>query len=144
MTEESNTKGDNTTTVVGESIMIVGDISGQGDITINGTVEGEINFRENDVLVGENGTVNANVTARNISVEGDVRGELRATEQISIRKSGRVNGDIRAPRVVLDDGCQFKGSIDMEEVKSADSRNPKLALAGSKSGPALKKKPGSK
>ena len=64
-----------------------------------------------------------------------MKGELRATEQVSIKPSGRVTGDIRAPRVVLDDGCQFKGSVDMDDKHAADVRGgSKLHLAGGKSG----------
>ena len=128
-------------TVIGDSIVISGDVSGKEDITVNGTVEGEINFRENDITVGESGQINANVTARNISVKGEVKGELRATEQVSIKPTGRVTGDIRAPRVVLDDGCQFKGSVDMDEKHAAEPRGSKLQLAGNKAHPLKGKKP---
>jgi cytoskeletal protein CcmA (bactofilin family) len=119
-------------TVIGKSIAIVGDITGQENIIINGSVEGDISFRENDILVGESGRINANVEANNISVEGDVKGELRATGQVVLKPSGRVNGDIKAPRVVLDDGCQFRGSIDMDEKISSDNRNSKIQLASAK------------
>ena len=132
-----------TKTVIGESIVIMGDLTGQEDITINGTLEGDINFRENNIYIGETGRVNANVEGQNISVEGEVKGELRATAQVTLKPSGRVTGDIRAPRVVLDDGCQFRGSIDMDDKHGSDSRNSKLQLASSKSGahPIKSKKP---
>jgi len=123
-------KPDNSSAIIGESIIVVGDVSGKEDILINGTVEGDLNFRENDIFVGKTGHVNANVTAKIIIVEGDVRGELRANEQVKIKPSGKVTGDIRAPRVELDDGCQFKGSVDMEDLPgSADNRSGKLKLA---------------
>ena len=128
---------------IGETILIVGDVTGKEDILVHGTIEGDINLRENNIVVGIKGRINANVTAKNISVEGDVKGELRASEQVIIKPSGRVAGDIRAPRVILDDGCQFKGSVDMEEMHtSADNRSPKLQLSG-KHPPSLKnmKKP---
>ena len=128
-------------TVIGESIVISGDVSGKEDITINGSVEGEINFRENDITIGDSGQINANVTARSISVLGEVKGELRATEQVCIKPTGRVTGDIRAPRVVLDDGCQFKGSVDMDDKHSAEPRGSKLQLAGNKAHPLKGKKP---
>ena len=100
---------------IGHSAKIHGDLSGKEDLVINGTVEGTVDFRENDVTVGERGKVNANVTARNIVIKGEVKGELRGSEQVTIKPSGRVTGDIRAPRVVLNDGCQFKGLVDMED-----------------------------
>lgn len=117
---------------IGASIKITGDVSGKENLVINGSVEGTIDFRENNVVVGEQGKVNANVTAKNISVEGEVKGELRGSEQVTITPTGRVTGDIRAPRVILNDGCQFKGSVDMEEKPAAaiDNRNPASKLSG--------------
>jgi len=144
MSEKSGQQGKSTTTTIGESIVVSGDISGAEDITINGTVEGDVNFRENSIYIGETGRVNANVEAKIISVEGDVKGELRATEQVSIKPSGRVNGDIRAPRVILDDGCQFKGSVDMDDKHAVDTRNAKLQLAGGKAAGAHPIKGGKK
>ncbi len=117
--------------IIGNSVKIQGDLSGKEDLTINGTVEGTIDFRESNVIVGEKGRVNANVTAKNIIICGEVKGELRGSEQVSIKPSGRVTGDIRAPRVILNDGCQFKGLVDMEDkpVSPADPRGapPKIA-----------------
>jgi len=73
--------------------------------------------------------VTANINARIIRVDGEVKGELHGSEQVIISPSGKVNGDIRAPRVVLEDGCSFKGSVDMESEKalSADrAATPRL------------------
>ncbi len=111
--EKDKSKIDKAT--IGHSVKIHGDLSGSEDLVINGTVEGTIDFRESDIIVGEKGKVNANVTAKNIIVYGEVKGELRGSEQVSIKPSGRVVGDIRAPRVILNDGCQFKGMVDMED-----------------------------
>ena len=101
--------------VIGHEVKVQGDLTGKEDLIINGTVEGSINFQENNVFIGEKGRVNADVTANCIVVEGDVKGGIRANEQITIKPTGRVFGDLRAPRVILNDGCQFKGSVDMEE-----------------------------
>ena len=144
MNDKTSQQSKNSVTVIGETIVMVGDITGQENITINGTVEGDINFRENDIYIGESGRINANVEAKNINVEGDVKGELRATEQVSIKPSGRVTGDIKAPRVMLEDGCQFKGSIDMDDKHSADGRGSKLQLAGGKGSGAHPLKVGKK
>ncbi len=123
------------TATIGASVKISGDISGKEDLLINGNVEGTIDFRENDVVIGEKGHVNASVIAKNICVEGEIKGELRGGEQITIKPSGQVIGDIRAPRVILNDGCQFKGSVDMEEkpvTTTADARGAAAKLAGAK------------
>ena len=69
---------------------------------------------EHQVTIGGDGRVEGEVRACAIVVEGEVRGNLTATQQVLVRASGRVHGDIRAPRVALDQGCRFKGAIDME------------------------------
>jgi len=100
--------------VIGPSITINGDISGDEDLTIHGQVEGGINFRENSVSIGRQGRVVADIVAKNIIVEGKLKGDLRGSEQVTVASTGQVSGDIHSPRVVLNDGCQFKGAIDME------------------------------
>ena len=105
--------------MIGPSITIHGDVTGEEDLVVDGVIEGTVNLKENNLVVSENGKVTANVNARIIRVDGEVKGELRGTEQVSISPTGKVSGDIRAPRVVLEDGCQFKGSVDMESDKAA-------------------------
>jgi len=106
--------------VIGPSITINGDLSGSEDLTIHGQVEGGINFREHSVSIGAQGRVVADIVAKNIIVEGRLKGDLRGSEQVTVASTGQVSGDIHSPRVVLNDGCQFKGSIDMES-KAADA-----------------------
>ncbi|MEA3290779.1 MAG: polymer-forming cytoskeletal protein, partial [Pseudomonadota bacterium] len=103
---------------IGPSITIHGDVVGEEDLLINGTLEGTINLKDNNLIVGEQGRVIADIIGRSACIEGEVRGEIRGSERVTVRKSGKVNGDIRSPRVVLDDGCQFKGSIDMDQDKA--------------------------
>jgi len=132
--------GDNSSTrmsgMIGPSITIHGDVTGEEDLTVDGVIEGTVNLKENNLVVRLNGKVTANVTAKIIRVDGEVKGELRGSEQVSISPTGRVSGDIRAPRVVLEDGCQFKGSVEMDSDKPSAagerSRTPRLRPAGSR------------
>ena len=100
--------------IVGPSILIQGDMTGDEDLVIQGRIEGSISLKKNLVTVGKDGRVNATVSAQIIRVEGTVEGELHGREQIIVTRSGSVIGNIVAPRVTLEDGCRFKGSIDME------------------------------
>lgn len=115
---------------IGASIKISGDLSGKEDLTIDGDVEGTVDFRDNSVRVGPDGCVRANVIAKNISVAGQVTGDLHGSEHITIEPSGRVVGNIQAPKVVLREGCQFKGNVDMEEVAipTPETRSPPSKL----------------
>ena len=103
---------------IGSSIVIHGDVAGEEDLVVDGTIEGTVNFKDNNLVVSVNGRVTANINARIIRVDGEVKGELHGSEQVVISPSGKVKGDIRAPRVVLEDGCSFKGSVDMETDKT--------------------------
>jgi cytoskeletal protein CcmA (bactofilin family) len=104
---------------IGPSIQISGDVTGNEDVRIEGRVEGTVNLSDNVLTVGKEGQINATANARSIFVEGKVEGDLKADEQIVIQSSGNVRGNIIAPRVTLEDGCKFKGSIDMDVEPSA-------------------------
>ena len=99
---------------IGPSIRIRGDLAGDEDLLVQGQVEGTISLEQNLVTVGKDGKVNATVNARVIIVEGQVDGDLNAEEQVTLKKSAGVRGNIVSPRVSLEDGARFKGSIDME------------------------------
>src|SRR5512143_291628 len=101
---------------VGASIAIVGDITGDEDLTILGRVEGKIDLPQHVVTVGQSGRVKADIHARVVSVAGEVRGNLIAAEQILIRKTATMLGNLTAPRVGLEDGCSFRGSVEMESL----------------------------
>ena len=101
---------------VGASISIVGDVTGDEDLTILGRVEGKVDLPQHAVTVGQSGRVKADIHARVVSVAGEVRGNLVAGEQILIRKTATMLGNLTAPRVGLEDGCSFRGSVEMESV----------------------------
>jgi len=99
---------------IGASISILGDLKGEEDLTILGRVEGKIDLPQHSVVIGRSGRVTADIHAKLVSVEGEVRGNLFAGEQILIRRTATMLGNLTAPRVSLEDGCRFKGSVDME------------------------------
>ncbi|RKZ37471.1 MAG: polymer-forming cytoskeletal protein [Gammaproteobacteria bacterium] len=105
---------------IGPSISMCGDLSGDEDLMVQGRVEGTITLRQNTLTVGREGRVKANVHAKLVRVEGNVEGDLRGDEQVIVNRSGNVQGNIVAPRVTLEDGCKFRGTIDMD-VKPASA-----------------------
>ena len=100
--------------VIGPSIQIDGDLKGQEDLLIEGDVRGTVELRSNTLTVGSQGKVRADSYAKEIHVEGLVEGNLFAAERVVIRKSAQVRGDITSPRVSLEEGARFKGSIEMD------------------------------
>jgi cytoskeletal protein CcmA (bactofilin family) len=99
---------------IGASVAIVGNVTGAEDLTVLGRLEGKIDVPQHSVTIGRTAKVQADIHAKSVSVEGEVRGNLFAGEQILIRKTATMLGNLTAPRVGLEDGCSFKGSVDME------------------------------
>ncbi len=117
--------------VIGPSIRIKGDLTGKEDLVIQGQLEGEVQLKANNVTVGKEGRIRADIYGRTVHVEGEVKGHLFGEQEVVIRSSGKVQGNIVSPRVVLENGSNFKGSIDMEP---AAAKTPE-APAGSKKAP---------
>lgn len=99
-------------TVIGPSIHIDGEISGEEHLVVRGVVKGRIAVRDT-LVVEDGGVVEATVDAASITVNGTVRGDIAASERAELRPSSNVVGDIRAPRILIADGANFKGTVDM-------------------------------
>lgn len=99
-------------TVIGSTIVIDGEISGDEDLIVQGTVKDRISLREH-VLVEPGGAVEANVSTATITIHGSVTGDIEASERAELRSDCHVVGDIRAPRILIADGASFKGNVDM-------------------------------
>jgi cytoskeletal protein CcmA (bactofilin family) len=99
---------------IGKSVIIKGDLTGSEDLTIEGQVEGKIELRQNILTIGANGKIKAQIFAKIVIVQGEVQGNITATERIDIRDNGSVDGDLSSPRIAIADGAHFRGSIDMQ------------------------------
>jgi cytoskeletal protein CcmA (bactofilin family) len=99
---------------IGKSLHVKGELSGSEDLAIEGKVEGKIALSGYNVTIGETGRVAAELHAKSIVIAGLVHGNVVAGDKVEVAATGTMMGDIRAPRVVLVDGCRFKGSIDMD------------------------------
>ena len=100
-----------------------GELSSDEDLVIEGTVEGKIAHQNHHLTIGKQGRVKANVRARLVTVYGTVEGDLHGDEGVHIAASARVMGNVTAPRVSLENGAQFQGSIVTKESSSAASRS---------------------
>lgn len=99
--------------IIGKGIRIKGNLSGSGDLVIEGQVEGHVSLK-NHLTIEPTGRVMADIEAEQLTINGEMSGNINATEKVSINTNAKVVGDIKAPRVVIEDGARFKGSIEME------------------------------
>ncbi len=130
-------------TVIGESILISGKLTGDEDLTVRGRVEGELTLSRT-LIVEPSGVVKANVAVKNAIVSGVVVGNINATESVELTRECRMVGDVRAPRVIIVDGASFRGRVDMGDVEPGrlpSERTPRPQLRPTTVRPALSSGP---
>ena len=131
----TRSEGDKRMATIGQSIIFKGELSGDEDLEIEGQVDGNVNLQNHQITVGANGRLKAEVQAKSIIVIGQVIGNLTATERIEIQATGVVEGDLRAPRLNVQEGAVLNGSIDMS-AQSASTSEPKKPAAQPQAQPA--------
>jgi cytoskeletal protein CcmA (bactofilin family) len=107
-------EGSREAAVIGPSIHIDGDLRGEEDLLIEGEVNGTVQLKNNSLTIGPQGKIRADVYAHSIYVDGFMEGDLYGSERVNVRKNAQVRGNITSPRVSLEDGAKFKGSIEMD------------------------------
>lgn len=105
---------------IGRTLVIKGELSGAETLYIDGRIEGKISIPDNRVTVGRNGTVEANITAREVVVLGKVSGNIECSDRVDIRSEGSVVGDVSTVRISVEDGAVLKGGI---EVRSGEHKH---------------------
>jgi cytoskeletal protein CcmA (bactofilin family) len=100
-------------TVIGSTIVIDGEVSGDEDLVIEGTVKGKVTLRQGLYVEGS-GVIEADIETARVEVSGQVTGNIAATEKVELKADCRVVGDIRAPRILIADGAVFRGNVDMD------------------------------
>ena len=119
-------------TTIGEAIVFKGELSGDVDLVINGQVEGTINLNQNALTVGEHGKVKAEIVAKTVVIVGAVWGSIIATENVDIRDTSLVEGDIFTSRLAIAPGAYVRGRIDMPQ-----SQNGRAAVASTANRPVV-------
>src|SRR5580658_5926049 len=104
---------------LGASLHVKGEITGNEDLAIDGSVEGLVQLEDRKLTIGASAKVTADVIAREVVVYGNVKGNLRARDRIEIKKDGSVVGDLTTARIMIEDGAYFKGSIEIEKAGEA-------------------------
>jgi cytoskeletal protein CcmA (bactofilin family) len=107
---------------IGKSVFVKGELSGSEDLYVDGQVEGSIALKSNSLTVGPNGQVKASVEAKGVVVQGKLEGNVLASEQVELRKSAVVTGDISAQRISIEEGAYLKGKVDIRGTQDGKAK----------------------
>jgi len=102
-------------TRIGKSIVIKGELSCSEDLYIDGQVEGTIDPKGNRLIIGPNGSIKANVSARAVIVQGKLEGTIHASDRVDLKQSAIVVGDITTQRISIEEGAHLKGSVNIQK-----------------------------
>jgi len=124
-----------TTGWLGASLRVKGEISGTEDLLIDGSVEGQIQLGERKLTVGKTAKLTAEITAHDVLVYGYVKGNIHAKGRIEIKKDGYVIGDLTTAQIMIEEGADFKGTIEIDRgaPKEAD-KSASAKAAGAAAG----------
>jgi len=100
--------------VIGPTLVIKGELEAGEDLLIEGRVEGTITHTADRLLIGQRGSLKADIRARNVVIEGEVEGDVYGSESVSIKETAKVRGNIFTPKISISEGAHFKGGIDMD------------------------------
>jgi cytoskeletal protein CcmA (bactofilin family) len=112
MARTTTTRGDAREAVIGSSTRVRGRISGDGDLLVDGTVEGDVSVR-GDLVVGDGGKLASNIEANAVTVRGELEGDVQARGLVRIESGARVRGDITGEGVSIEEGAEFAGRLDL-------------------------------
>lgn len=122
------------TAMIGPTVKIKGDVFSDENLIIEGNVEGTVTANSHEVKVGKSGHVKADISAKVVQVDGTIQGNISGKEKVIISNTGNVQGNIDSPRVSLEDGAKFKGSIDMDPGDQVTAELPLTSVGQKKDG----------
>jgi cytoskeletal protein CcmA (bactofilin family) len=110
---------------IGRSLVIKGEVSGSEALFIDGRVEGTVSFPDSRVTVGRNGTVAANITAKEVVIMGKVQGNVDCADRLDIRNEGMLAGDVITHRISVEEGAILKGGVEVRNPEKKDQKSQK-------------------
>ncbi len=100
-------------TVIGAGITIDGEVTSDEDVVVAGTLRGRL-VAKDGVTVEQSGSVEADITSGPVAVAGTVTGNIASTDRVDLQNGAKVVGNVKAARITIADGAQFKGNVDMD------------------------------
>jgi cytoskeletal protein CcmA (bactofilin family) len=97
---------------ISQGIKIKGELTGSEDLYVDGVVEGKLNLSNGTLTIGPNGSVKADVDAREVMVSGRIEGNITAREKVQLWSTGQVAGEVRTERLAIEEGASLRGKVE--------------------------------
>ena len=97
---------------IGQAVFVRGDVVATGDLVIDGKVEGTIALGDHSLMIGETASIVANLVAKAVTISGEVKGNVTGNASVELKATGVIEGDVTAPRFVMEDGAVLHGRVD--------------------------------
>lgn len=127
--------GPTSSSTIGAGLKIRGDVSGNSNLVIEGEVQGKVQMTNGRVTVAASGRVNADIEALEISIDGRVEGNLKATESVRLGATSHVQGSILTRRIAIEDGAGLRGKVEMIRANDSAGTSSGAATAETKTTP---------
>lgn len=114
---------------IGASVRFEGTLSGLEDVVVDGEVKGAIRLPEFSLTVGPTGRIDADIEARNVTVLGHITGNIVCLERMRLCNTGSIDGDVRAPRILIEDGAVVRGRIEVAKTPPSSEAVPQSRSA---------------
>lgn len=108
-------------TIIGESVQVKGHFESNGNIIINGSLEGDIKTK-GAILVGEKSRINANIEAEEMVIKGEINGNLKVNGYLSIKELAKIVGDIECAQISIEKGAEINGQVTIASKKSKNNK----------------------
>jgi len=103
-----------TTGYLGAGLQIKGEITGNEDLRLDCKLEGTISLGGFRLTVGSSSHVDGDITAREVIVSGEVKGNINARDRLEIKKGSSVAGDLSTARIIIEEGAYFSGAVEID------------------------------
>ena len=125
---------------ISQGIKIKGEVTGSEDLFVDGHVDGKLNLANGSLTIGPNGSVKADVTAREVIVRGKIEGKVTGRDKVQLCSTGQVTGEVQTDRLAIEDGATLRGRV--EAGKQAGKPAEARAASATASSPAGEKPSG--
>jgi cytoskeletal protein CcmA (bactofilin family) len=125
-------------TIIGKSVVLRGELSGEEDLTMDGSIVGTITLTGSRLTIGPNAKVVGDLSARDIVIFGSLKGNIHATGRVDLRQTALVNGDILASRLSIEENAMLKGHVELSAPAATSSPSASAAVTP---GPAATGRP---